>query len=170
MKSFVALSLLSAGVNAFPWVAHAPGVDSSALHSVEKRQQAPQPGGPGSADTCPFNAQHVDAVPVKQGQYNNARGGRKGNEKGGYQVPRPDDLDHQFIAPRPGIDIRGPCPGLNVAANVSSDYPIHYLVKIFLLMRGYSMVSLHEMVSRPLMNWSMRNKMSTTLATTFLSC
>lgn len=121
MKSFVALSLLSAGVNAFPWVAHAPGVDSSALHSIEKRQQAPQPGGPGSADTCPFNAQHVDAVPVKPGQYNNARGGRKGNERGGYQVPRPDDPDHQFIAPRPGIDIRGPCPGLNVAANVSSD-------------------------------------------------
>lgn len=32
------------------------------------------------------------------------------------------------------------------------------------------MVSLHEMVSRLLMNWSMRNKMFTMLATTFLSC
>ncbi|GIZ49912.1 hypothetical protein CKM354_001292900 [Cercospora kikuchii] len=116
MKSFVAISLIS-GASAFPWVANVPGVDSSALSAVQKRQQNPQPGGPGSPETCPFNAQHVNAVPVREGWYNNARNGRKGNERGGYQVPRPDDPDHQFIAPRAGRDIRGPCPGLNTAAN-----------------------------------------------------
>ncbi|KAM3415203.1 hypothetical protein BST61_g10323 [Cercospora zeina] len=115
MKSFVAISLIS-GASAFPWVAGVPGVDSSALSAVQKRQQAPQPGGPGSPETCPFNANHVDAVPVREGWYNNARDGRRGNEQGGFQVPRPDDPDHQFIAPTAN-DIRGPCPGLNTAAN-----------------------------------------------------
>jgi hypothetical protein len=31
-------------------------------------------------------------------------------------VPAPNDTDHQFIAPT-DTDIRGPCPGLNAAAN-----------------------------------------------------
>lgn len=114
MKSFVALSLLS-GASAFPWVANVPGVDSSALNTVQRRQQNPQPGGPGSPETCPFNPNHVDAVPVAEGQYNDARGGRKGLERGGFQVPEPGDDAHRFIAPT-SQDIRGPCPGLNVAA------------------------------------------------------
>ncbi|EKG16824.1 Chloroperoxidase [Macrophomina phaseolina MS6] len=48
--------------------------------------------------------------------YNNAKNGVPGNGKGGYQVPAPGDTAHQFIAPT-AHDIRGPCPGLNAAAN-----------------------------------------------------
>ncbi|KAF7192196.1 Aromatic peroxygenase [Pseudocercospora fuligena] len=112
MKSFVALSLLS-GASAFPWVVNVPGVTDP--RDFVKRQQNPE--GPGSAAQCPFNAQHQNAAPIAEGQYNNARNGRKGNERGGYRVPAAGDTVHQFQAPRAGRDIRGPCPGLNTAAN-----------------------------------------------------
>lgn len=110
MKYSIALSLLSANAAyAFPWVRDVPGVNSAPLVA---RQQAPEPGGPGSAETCPFNANHVPAPEVtSQFPYNNAKNGRKGNEKGGYQVPAPGDNVHRFIAPT-ARDIRGPCPGL----------------------------------------------------------
>ena len=113
MKSFVASSLLLAGASAYPFVANAPGVDSSMLG---RRQQ---PGeGAGSEKLCPFNPNHVPAAPVTaQYPYNNAKNGLPGNQKGGYQVPAPGDEAHKFIAPDPKIDIRGPCPGLNTAAN-----------------------------------------------------
>lgn len=39
-----------------------------------------------------------------------------GKGKGGYQVPADGDTAHQFQKPGPN-DIRGPCPGLNAAAN-----------------------------------------------------
>jgi hypothetical protein len=48
--------------------------------------------------------------------YNGAKGGGPGKGGGGYLVPAPGDTDHQFIAPT-DQDIRGPCPGLNAAAN-----------------------------------------------------
>lgn len=48
--------------------------------------------------------------------YNNAKNGSAGDGKGGFQVPAPGDTAHQFVAPGPN-DIRGPCPGLNTAAN-----------------------------------------------------
>lgn len=48
--------------------------------------------------------------------YNSAQNGLPGKGIGGYQVPAPGDTAHQFVAPGPN-DIRGPCPGLNTAAN-----------------------------------------------------
>jgi hypothetical protein len=48
--------------------------------------------------------------------YNSAKGGVPGKGIGGYLVPAPGDDAHQFIAPK-DTDIRGPCPGLNAAAN-----------------------------------------------------
>jgi hypothetical protein len=43
--------------------------------------------------------------------------GQAGSTTGGIQVPAPGDTLHQFIAPNYTVDIRGPCPGLNVLAN-----------------------------------------------------
>jgi hypothetical protein len=48
--------------------------------------------------------------------YNSAINGSAGKGIGGYLVPAPGDADHQFVAPA-DTDIRGPCPGLNAAAN-----------------------------------------------------
>lgn len=94
-------------VAAFPFVARQPGVDTSLL----KRQQ------PGSAAACPFNPNHVPAPGIQAPYfYNNATNGLPGAGQGGYQVPAPGDTAHQFVAPGPN-DIRGPCPGLNAAAN-----------------------------------------------------
>ena len=118
MKSIIAASLIGSAY-AFPFVMDVAGVDSSAIHAERRRVRRQQPGsGPGSAATCPFNANHVPAAPVtSQYPYNNAINGKQGNGKGGYQVPAPGDTAHQFVAPNPKTDIRGPCPGLNVAAN-----------------------------------------------------
>merc|ERR1711939_1246048 len=115
MKNAVVSSLLVSGAAAFPWVAMQPGVDSSILR-LEPRQQVGE--GPGGPDTCPFNANREDARPVTdEFPYNNAKNGVPGNGKGGYQVPAPGDTAHQFEAPNYDTDIRGPCPGLNAAAN-----------------------------------------------------
>ncbi|KAF7193916.1 Aromatic peroxygenase [Pseudocercospora fuligena] len=118
MKTFVVASLL-AGASAFPFVMDMPGVDSRMIQAERRRVRRQQEGsGPGSAAQCPFNANHKPANPVtSQYPYNNAKNGVKGNEKGGYQVPAPGDTAHQFVAPDYTKDIRGPCPGLNVAAN-----------------------------------------------------
>ncbi|KAI7362138.1 Cloroperoxidase, partial [Hortaea werneckii] len=115
MKNAVVSSLLVSGAAAFPWVAMQPGVDSSILRLKPRQQVGEGPGGP---DTCPFNANHEDARPVTdEFPYNNAKNGVPGNGKGGYQVPAPGDTAHQFEAPDYSKDIRGPCPGLNAAAN-----------------------------------------------------
>jgi hypothetical protein len=59
----------------------------------------------------------VPAAPVTaKYPYNNAKNGLPGNGKGGYMVPADGDTEHQFVAPGAN-DIRGPCPGLNTAAN-----------------------------------------------------
>lgn len=108
MKSFAYLSLVSTAA-AFPWVAQQPGVDSSLFKNVRRQQPA--------VGACPFNANHVPAAPVTdEFPYNNAKNGLPGNGKGGYKVPADGDTAHQFVAPGPN-DIRGPCPGLNAAAN-----------------------------------------------------
>lgn len=116
MKSFIAFASFLVSVSAFPFVADMPGVDSSlykARHT--KRQQAGS--GPGSAASCPFNANHVAAVPYSPDYpYNYAFNGTPGRGMGGFQVPAPGDDAHKFIAPGAN-DIRGPCPGLNAAAN-----------------------------------------------------
>ena len=110
-KTFI-LSLAAQGASAFPWVVNQPGVDSSLL----KRQQPPT--GAGSAANCPFNANHEPAAPISSDYpYAGAQNGLPGTGKGAVLVPDPNDAAHQFVAPDPSTDIRGPCPGLNTAAN-----------------------------------------------------
>ena len=105
------------GCHALPWVAGQPGVDTSLfLKGHSKRQQSggSNPGGPA---TCPFNPNHQAAAPItSQYPYNNARDGLPGNGAGGFLVPAEGDTAHQYVAPGAN-DIRGPCPGLNAAAN-----------------------------------------------------
>ena len=65
---------------------------------------------------CPYTPweDHVPAPGItNEYPYNNAKNGQTGNGKGGYND---GDTTHYFVAPGPG-DIRGPCPGLNAAAN-----------------------------------------------------
>ena len=108
MQSISLLLLSASAVTAYPWVARQPGVDSSMLSSARpvKRQ-----------DTCPFNANHVPAAPYNSKYpYTGARNGFPGTGVGGIKVPADGDTAHAFQAPGPN-DIRGPCPGLNAAAN-----------------------------------------------------
>ena len=105
------LTLAAHSVRPFPFVVDIPGVDSSLLHkdsgaSNEKRQT-----------TCPFNSVHPGAAPYNaKYPYTGARNGLPGTGKGGVLVPAAGDTAHAFQAPGPN-DIRGPCPGLNTAAN-----------------------------------------------------
>ena len=107
----LALVFLAAlnGVLAYPWVASIPGVDNSLLLKSKapvKRQT-----------TCPNNGVHLGAAPYSsEYPYTGAQNGLPGTSVGGIQVPAPGDTAHQFTAPGDD-DIRGPCPGLNVAAN-----------------------------------------------------
>lgn len=114
MKTAAVAALAGANVvAAFPFIARQPGVDTSLL-----RRQQSDPNEAGGVNHCPVNPNHVPAVPVNdQYPYNNAKNGVPGNGKGGFLVPDPNDPDHQFIAPDYSKDIRGPCPGLNTAAN-----------------------------------------------------
>ena len=119
--SLPSFALLAESVLAFPFVADLPGVDSSLFRNTrrEANYRRQQSGGsnPGGPATCPFNANHVPAVGISaKYPYGGAKSGSEGTGKGGYIVPDPNDPDHQFIAPGPN-DIRGPCPGLNAAAN-----------------------------------------------------
>lgn len=112
MKCFLVI-LTATAVYPFPFVANVPGVDNSLFRP---RQQA---GGDqaGGAATCPFNPNHVPAPGITtQFPYNHATSGLPGLGVGGYKVPADGDTAHQFMAPGP-TDIRGPCPGLNAAAN-----------------------------------------------------
>ncbi|KAI6885536.1 Cloroperoxidase [Hortaea werneckii] len=98
------------GAFAFPWVANVNGVDSSILKSSALLER--------DTPDCPFNPNHQPAAPVtSKYPYNNAKDGKPGNGKGGYLVPAPGDTAHEFRKPNPKTDIRGPCPGLNAAAN-----------------------------------------------------
>ena len=96
-------------VCAFPFVAEMPGVDSSLLRnpsSKGKRQS-----------NCPFNSNHPGAAPYSSDYpYLGAQNGLPGTGAGGILVPAAGDTAHAFAAPGPS-DIRGPCPGLNAAAN-----------------------------------------------------
>lgn len=114
-KSLLAITLAADIASAFPWVALQPGVDTS-LYSNEKRQTTGT--GPGSAAQCAFNPKHKGAAPIVGPYwYNNATNGNQGNQKGGFLVPATGDKAHAFVAPNYKTDIRGPCPGLNAAAN-----------------------------------------------------
>lgn len=119
--SLLSAALVAESVMAFPFVARMPGVDSSLLAGSKDHLRARQQvgTGAGSAALCPYNppSNHVAAAPISsQYPYNNAVNGLPGSGKGGYQVPAPGDTAHAFVAPGPN-DIRGPCPGLNAAAN-----------------------------------------------------
>ncbi|KAL8838635.1 MAG: hypothetical protein Q9170_002081 [Blastenia crenularia] len=110
MRFLVLTAASAASVSAFPFVANLPGVDSSALgnarrSSIEKRA------------SCPFNPNHPGAAPYNSKYpYTGAKGGLPGTGVGGIKVPADGDTAHAFEAPGPN-DIRGPCPGLNTAAN-----------------------------------------------------
>jgi len=113
----LAVALAANSAVAFPFVANAPGIDSSLL----RRQQSggSNPGGPQSCkgNNVPAGYVHVPAVGISdEYPYNYAKNGQQGRGKGGYQVPAPGDTAHEFRAPGE-YDIRGPCPGLNAAAN-----------------------------------------------------
>jgi len=114
MKSAFVAAVAGAHIaTAFPFVARQPGINPTLL----KRQQN-DPNAPGGLNKCAVNPNHVPAAPVtSQYPYNNAKNGIPGKGKGGFLVPDPNDEAHQFIAPDYTKDIRGPCPGLNAAAN-----------------------------------------------------
>ena len=119
MKNVIILSYLLSSAYAFPWVAEMPGVDSSLLKGYRQSKQKRQQAGTGASGpaNCPFNPNHVNAAPITtKYPYNGAKNGLPGKGMGGFQVPAPGDKAHQFVAPGAN-DIRGPCPGLNTAAN-----------------------------------------------------
>ncbi|MCJ1418008.1 hypothetical protein MMC32_004353 [Xylographa parallela] len=106
------LAVMAQVTAAFPWVANMPGVDSSLLG----RRPAPMKRQSDQA-TCPFNTNHQGAAPYSSKYpYTGAQNGLAGTQKGGILVPAKGDTAHAFTAPGAN-DIRGPCPGLNAAAN-----------------------------------------------------
>jgi hypothetical protein len=121
MHYYILILSLAIEAIAFPFVADLPGVDSSLFRNARREYNAKrqQPGltNPGGAATCPNNPNHVPAPGITAKYlYNGAKNGFPGKGKGGYQVPAPGDDAHKFVKPGPN-DIRGPCPGLNTAAN-----------------------------------------------------
>jgi hypothetical protein len=104
------LLLFASTTYSYSWVPEQPGVDTALFHQLrqyDKRQA-----------NCPFNANHEPAAPYNpKFPYTGARNGLPGTGKGGIKVPADGDTAHAFRAPT-GNDIRGPCPGMNVAANV----------------------------------------------------
>lgn len=103
------LTCAACSVSAFPFIANVPGVDPSVLResALEEKRQS----------SCPFNSNHPGAAPYNpQYPYTGAQNGLPGTGVGGNMVPAEGDTAHAFQAPGPD-DIRGPCPGLNTAAN-----------------------------------------------------
>ncbi|MCJ1248402.1 hypothetical protein MMC30_005619 [Trapelia coarctata] len=108
-RYILSLALAAELATAFPWVASSPGVDSSLLfhRAPVKRDDA----------NCPFNPNHKGAAPyTAQYPYTGAKNGLPGTGVGGIKVPADGDTAHYYTPPGSG-DIRGPCPGLNAAAN-----------------------------------------------------
>ena len=112
----VALLGLFALPNAFsfPWMGEMLNSDGSlpnAEDELEKRQGTTMAG-------CPYNPNHVPAAPItSKFPYLGAINGLPATHPvGNIEVPADDDTAHKFVPPGPN-DIRGPCPGLNTAAN-----------------------------------------------------
>lgn len=107
-RLIVFLSSLST-VSPFPWVPAQQEIDPEPLRFYRHdRRQA----------DCPFNANHEPAATYNANfPYTGARNGLPGTGKGGIKVPADGDKAHAFQAPT-AKDVRGPCPGLNAAANV----------------------------------------------------
>lgn len=119
LSSSLILALCASSASAFPWMASLPGVDLSLLerssqhHTTRKRQTDDK----GSAANCPVNPDHPGAAPYDPlYPYTGATGGLPGTGIGGVSVPADGDEAHAFTEPGP-LDIRGPCPGMNTAAN-----------------------------------------------------
>ncbi|KAI8933979.1 hypothetical protein NX059_008752 [Plenodomus lindquistii] len=113
MHTLIPLLLFVSSATAFPWVAGSPGVDSSLFRDAHTARGATQK----RQESCPFNANHQPAAPYTAPYtYVGAKNGVPGTGVGGIKVPADGDTAHQFVAPGPN-DIRGPCPGLNAAAN-----------------------------------------------------
>ncbi|KAL8782024.1 MAG: hypothetical protein Q9203_000033 [Teloschistes exilis] len=112
MRNVIIIAALAAQtVNAFPFLSEMPGPNPSRFSPIRtasnvKRQSA-----------CPFHANHQGAAPYNSKYtYTGAKNGLPGTGIGGIKVPADGDTAHAFEAPGPN-DIRGPCPGLNAAAN-----------------------------------------------------
>lgn len=85
------------------------GVDSLMLRGLPAKQKR--------ETSCLFNPNHPGAAPYNSKYpYTGAQNGLPGTGVGGTLVPTEGDAAHAFEAPGPD-DIRGPCPGLNTAAN-----------------------------------------------------
>lgn len=98
----------------FPWMGDILNPDGSfpnAEGELEKRQGTTMVG-------CPYNPDHVPAVPAtSKFPYLGAVNGLPATHPvGNIEVPADGDGNHSFKAPGKN-DIRGPCPGLNAAAN-----------------------------------------------------
>jgi hypothetical protein len=110
MQSVFILLLSSSLVSSYAWVPGQQGIDTTLLRGPranEKRQA-----------NCPFNANHQPAAAFNSKYpYTGAKNGLPGTGKGGIKVPADGDTAHAFKPPTTN-DIRGPCPGLNAAANV----------------------------------------------------
>lgn len=113
--TILALAHFAPLVTAFPWMAKIPGIDLSVMY--EHEENFPKQRRQGLDPTCPFNADHPGAAPFDPAfPYTGSINGLPGTGIGGVQVPAPGDTAHQFTPPGPN-DIRGPCPGMNTAAN-----------------------------------------------------
>ena len=108
MSRLLVLALVVPKAMSFPFMSGLQDVRSpSDVASQYSKRQA----------TCPFNANHVPAAPItSQFPYAGAINGLPSTRPGNFQVPANGDTAHAFVAPGPN-DIRGPCPGLNTAAN-----------------------------------------------------
>lgn len=88
-------ALLAESVHGYAFVARMPGVDNSLLRrdpSLVSRQQ------PGSAESCPFNPNHTDAVPINaKYPYCGAIGGVPGKQScPNNLVPAKGDSAHAY--------------------------------------------------------------------------
>ncbi|KAF2167105.1 hypothetical protein M409DRAFT_54310 [Zasmidium cellare ATCC 36951] len=112
-KALIAASLASQ-VTAWPFVAESVGMDPELM----KRNDRLVERVPGDAASCPFNPNHVPAVPIStKYPYCGAKNGVPGKQVcQNNLVPANGDTAHYFVAPGKN-DIRGPCPGINTAAN-----------------------------------------------------
>ena len=117
MLSFITcVAVYATAASAFPWMANIPGINLSILDKsrpIRKRQSVDK----GSLNYCPVNPDHPGAAPFNLlYPYTGATTGLPGTGLGGVQVPADGDEAHYYTEPGP-LDIRGPCPGMNTAAN-----------------------------------------------------